>query len=382
MLSVYLRGNEAPRHPRIFKKRIRRADAGIRPGDVVAVRTEDGTFVGRAFYSPRSVIAARILDREEHGPPVDRDWFAARIGGAAALRKALRLDDVTDAYRVVHAEGDGLGGLIVDRFADVAVIEVRARGLFEHLDEVEEAVRAVLGVERIVVRADPRVEEIEGFSAADRRAPDVATIVTEHGLRFHVDCSRGHKTGFFVDQREARHEVAALAARRRVLDLCCYTGGFALAAARGGAAKVTGVDLDEAALELAAENARLNGLERVEFEHGDAFDVLRRAPGADLIVLDPPKLASHRRELGKARRKSVDLNTLALEALPPEGLLFTFSCTGLWGEADLAGHVREAARRARRFVRILRVTGQPPDHPVHVECPESRYLTGLLLQVT
>jgi 23S rRNA G2069 N7-methylase RlmK/C1962 C5-methylase RlmI len=115
MLSVYLRGNEAPRHPRIFKKRIRRADAGIRPGDVVAVRTEDGTFVGRAFYSPRSVIAARILDREEHGPPVDRDWFAARIGGAAALRKALRLDDVTDAYRVVHAEGDGLGGLIVDR---------------------------------------------------------------------------------------------------------------------------------------------------------------------------------------------------------------------------------------------------------------------------
>jgi 23S rRNA (cytosine1962-C5)-methyltransferase len=382
MLSVYLRGNDAPRHPRIFKKRIRKADGGIRPGDVVAVRTEDGTFVGRAFYSPRSVIAARILDRDEHGPPVDQDWFRARISAAAALRHALRLGDVTDAYRVVHAEGDGLGGLIVDRFADVAVIEVRARGFFEHLEEIEEAVRVVLGVERIVVRADPRVEEIEGFSVVDRRAPDVATIVSEHGLRFHVDCSRGHKTGFFVDQREARREVAVLAAGRRVLDLFCYTGGFALATARGGAGTVTGVDLDETALELAAENARLNGLEKVEFEHADAFDVLRRKPSADLIVLDPPKLASHRRDLGQARRKSVDLNTLALAALPPAGLLFTFSCTGLWGEADLADHVREAARRARRSVRVLRVTGQPPDHPVHVECPESRYLTGLLLSVT
>lgn len=381
MLSVYLRGNEAPRHPRIFRKRVRKADGGIRPGDVVAVRTEDGRFVGRAFYSPRSVVAARILDREEHGPPVDRDWFSARIGAAADLRAALGLADVTDAYRVVHAEGDGLGGLIVDRYGDVAVIEVRARGIFEHLDEIEEAVRAVLGVGRIVVRADPRAEQIEGFSAADRRAPEVATIVTEHGLRFHVDCSGGHKTGFFVDQREARAQVAALAAKRRVLDLCCYTGGFALAAARGGAAAVTGVDLDESALGVAVENARLNGLEQVEFEHADAFDVLRRAPAADLIVLDPPKLASHRRELGRARRKSVDLNALALAALPPAGLLFTFSCTGLWGEADLAGHVREAARRAGRSVRILRVTGQPPDHPVHLECPESRYLTGLLLWV-
>jgi 23S rRNA (cytosine1962-C5)-methyltransferase len=382
MRSVYLRGNDAPRHPRIFKKRIRRAEGGIRPGDVVAVRTEDGAFVGRAFFSPRSVIAARILDRDEHGPPVDAAWFAARIGAAAALRTALRLADTTDAYRVVHAEGDGLGGLIVDRLADVAVIEVRARGIFEHLDEIEEAVRGVLDVERIVVRADPRVEEIEGFSAADRRAPDVRTIVTEHGLRFRVDCSRGHKTGFFCDQREARRLVSALAEGRRVLDLCCYTGGFALAAARGGAGAVRGVDLDESALGLAAENARLNGLGQVEFEHADAFDVLRRAPAADLIVLDPPKLATHRRELGRARRKSVDLNTLALAALADAGLLFTFSCTGLWGEADLVGHVREAARRSGRAVRILRVTGQPPDHPVHVECPESRYLTGLLLAVT
>jgi 23S rRNA (cytosine1962-C5)-methyltransferase len=382
MLSVYLRSNDAPRHPRIFRKRIQRADAGIRPGDVVAVRAADGAFVGRAFYSPRSVIAARILDREEHGPPVDGDWFAARIGAAAALRAGLRLADVTDAYRVVHAEGDDLGGLIVDRFGDVAVIEVRSRGLFEHLDEIEEAVRGVLGVERIVVRGDPRAEEIEGFSATDRRASGVRTIVTEHGLRFHVDCSEGHKTGFFVDQREARREVSALAAGRRVLDLFCYTGGFALAAARGGASTVLGVDLDETAIALAGENARLNGLPDVDFEHADAFDVLRRGPAADLIVLDPPKLAAHRRELGRARSKSVDLNTLSLAALPPAGLLFTFSCTGLWGAEDLAGHVREAARRAGRSVRILRVTGQPPDHPVHVDCPESRYLTGLLLSVT
>lgn len=355
-------------------------DDGVRPGEVVALRTSSGAFVGRAIFSPRSVIAARVLDRSEHGPPIDAAWFLSRIRSAASLRRdVLRLDDVTDAYRVVHAEGDGLSGLIVDRYADVAVIEVGARGIFERLDDIEDAVRSVLGVSRTVVRADARIEEIEGFRATDRRAAPASTVITENGLRFHVDCRGGHKTGFFVDQRESRLDVLGLARGRHVLDLCCYTGGFALAAARGGAASVHAVDLDEKAIDVALENARLNGLD-VAFEHADVFDALRGGARGDLIVLDPPKLAARPRELGAARRKSIDFNRLVFEALEPGGLLFTFSCTGLFSPDDFDRQVRTAARQAGRSVQILRITGQPPDHPVHVDCPESRYLTGMLLR--
>jgi len=383
MRTIELRGNQAPLNPRIYRKRIRRAEAGIRPGEVAAVRTADGGFVGRAFYSASSVIGARILDRDEHGPPVDAAWFARRLRAALALRRdTLRLDEVTDAYRVAHAEGDDLPALVVDRYGAIAVIEVGARGVFERLGELEEVVGELLEAEQVVVRAAPAAERAEGFSVADRHARPARTVVTEHGLRYHVDCRAGHKTGFFVDQREARREVARLAAGRSVLDLCCYTGGFTLAALKGGAREAVGVDLDEEAVSLARANASLNGLGGARFEHADAFDYLRAGARADLVVLDPPKLAAQRRLLGAAHRKSVDLNALALRAVRPGGLLFTFSCTGLFRAEDLLAQVREASVRAGRPARILRETGQPPDHPVHVHCPEGRYLSGLLLEVS
>ena len=382
MKSVFLRGDDAPLNPRIFKKRVARAESGIRPGEAVAVRTASGRFVGRALWSPRSVIAARILDREEHGPPVDAGWFAERIAAAHDLRvNVLRLNEVANAWRVVHAEGDGIPALVIDRYADVAVLEVGARGVFEHLDGIVDAVRSIVGAREVVVRADRRIEEIEGFRAVDRRAGRVVTEIREHGLRFGVDCTGGHKTGFFVDQRESRLEVGRLAKGRRVLDLCCYTGGFALAAAKGGAKSVTAVDLDEEAVDRARENATRNGLD-LELLHADVFDFLRgrRGPPAELVVLDPPKLAARARDLGVARKKSVDFNRLALEALAPGGLLFTFSCTGLLSPDDFHRHLKEASVHAGRPVRVLRVTGQPPDHPVSIHCPESRYLTGILCQ--
>ena len=380
MRSVFLRGAEAPRNPRIYARRIRRAEAGIRPGEVVAVRTDDGRFVGRAFWSPDSQIGARILDRDEFGPPVDGAWFERRIADALRLRReVLALEAVTDAYRVAHAEGDGLPALVIDRYADLAVIEVGARGTFEWLEEIEQAVRRVVGVSRVVVTADATAERIEGFRALDRHGAPAETIVRERDLRFHVDAREGHKTGFFCDQREARALVGTLARGLRVLDCCCYTGGFTLAAKRGGARTAHGVDLDEKAIAMAARNAKLNGID-ASFEHADAFDVLRSKPEADLIVLDPPKLASTQKALPVARRKSVDLNALALAALPGGGLLFTFSCTGLWSPDDFLGHVREATMRTGRGVRLLRQTGQPPDHPVALDCPEGRYLTGYLLQ--
>ncbi|MEE8107338.1 MAG: class I SAM-dependent rRNA methyltransferase [Planctomycetota bacterium] len=381
MRSVYLTSPKAPLNPRIFKKRIRRADADIRPGEVVALRNSNKEFVARAFYNGKSVIAARVLDRDENGPPIDTQWFSERLRSALRLRReVLRLEAVTDAYRVVHAEGDGLGALMIDWYAGVAVIEVGSRGMFEHLDEIIDAVRAELGTNRIVVRAQKAAMDAEGFKVLDRRAADIEVEIREHDLRFLVHCSGGHKTGFFVDQREARRDVAWLAKGRKVLDLCCYTGGFALAAARGGAESVVGVDLDEEAVARAKDNAALNKLD-VSFEHADTFDFLRTNPDADLIVLDPPKLVMTPRALPIAHKKSVDFNRLALSALKPGGLLFTFCCSGLIRPEEFASQIREASLRAERPVRILRMTGQPPDHPVHVHCPEGRYLTGFLVQV-
>lgn len=375
MRSVHLRGADAPRNPRIYRKRIGRADNGIRPGDVVAVRTAESRFVGRGFYAPKSVIGARILDRDEDGPPIDGAWFRRKIRAAGRLRtSALRLREVTNAWRVVHAEGDGLSGLVIDRFADTHVVEVGCRGMFEHLHAIEEALDG-----DVVVRADENAARIEGFSVRDRHAGEKTVVVEEHGLKYRVDCRGGHKTGFFVDQRDSRRRLCGLARGRRVLDLCCYTGGFSLNALRGGARSVRAVDLDEDAVAGARENARMNGL-ALPIEHADAFDVLRDRPKADLIVLDPPKLARSNKELPRARKKSVDFNRLALEALEPEGLLYTFSCTGLFSEADFLAHLREAAARAGRSARVLEVTGQPGDHPVHVDCPEGRYLTCVLLQ--
>ena len=187
MRSVFINAPKAPRNPRIYKKRIKRVESGIRAGEPVAVRTSEGAFVGRAFYSPRSVIAARILDREENGAPVDRDWFFRRIQSALTLRReVLALEGITNAYRVVHAEGDDLGVLMIDRYADVAVIEVGSRGMFEHIEGIESCVRELLGVERVVVRADKKVEEIEGFRAFDRRAADVECEIFEQDLRWTI----------------------------------------------------------------------------------------------------------------------------------------------------------------------------------------------------
>jgi 23S rRNA (cytosine1962-C5)-methyltransferase len=345
------------------------------------VRAEDGSFVGRGFYSPRSVYAVRIYERGEKGPPLDGQWLAGKLRAAAALRRdVLRIEETTDAYRVVHAEGDGLSALVVDRYADAAVVEVGARGIFERLDDLDEILREVLRVRHVVVRADEEAQETEGFRVDDRRAEPVRVVVREGPLRFHVDCRFGHKTGFFCDQRGARAEVFRLAKGRRVLDLCCYTGGFALAAKKGGAREVVGVDLDEEAIALAKENALLNKLD-VPFEHEDAFDFLRGKPRADLVVLDPPKLAARREDLQRARKKSVDLNALALGAVERSGLLFTFCCTGLFSLEEFEGQVREAAVRAGREASVLQRTGQPPDHPVDLFCPETRYLSGLLLSV-
>jgi 23S rRNA (cytosine1962-C5)-methyltransferase len=386
-LSLTLRGGP-PVHPYVYAKRVMRADRGVKDGDVVRVLTREGRPCGYGFAHAQSQVSVRMLTYDPDVVP-DEAWLRGRIAAAEALRRdVLGLPEVTDAWRVTHAEGDGLSGLVVDRYGSVAVVGLFSLGWFRRADELTRVLKDVLGVEHVVLRADEKTERQEGFTAPP--APRLRrTRIHEHGTSFEVDPTGGHKTGFFLDQRENRVRLAAWARGRSVFDGMTYTGGFALTAARAGAASVRGMDLDEEAVAQARRNQALNGLPegRVRFDHGDVFDALRAyatGPEADrpeVLVVDPAKWARDRAGLGSALAKYRDLNRLALEAVRPGGLVLTCSCSGLVSEETYLGVVRDAALDVHREVRVLAVAGAASDHPVAGAFPEGRYLKALFLQV-
>ncbi len=377
MKTVRLRTTRAGGQPIAFRKMVAGADPGTGNGETVRVVDTRDRVLGRGFYNRRSQLAVRILERGD-GPDLDEAWLRDRLRACLDLRRrVLGLEAVTDAYRVVNSEGDGLSGLVVDRYGDLLCIEIRALGWYRRAVELKDALRDLLRPRAIVVRGDEVSERIEGFRVLGDVGGEARTEIREHGLRFAVDAAAGHKTGFFLDQRSQRALVAARAGGRRVLDLCCYSGGFSLAAARGGAAEVVGVDLDEEAVAAARRNHGRNGAPRsVTFRHADAFDALRdAATGAyDLVVLDPPKLAPARDDLPKALRKYEDLNAMAMEKVARGGLLLTCSCSGLVSEGMFLETLGHAALRADREVRILELAGAAPDHPFALHHSEGRYL--------
>lgn len=426
--SPWVQLRSATFHPFIYQRMVRAADPAARAGDVVAVYDKAGKLFGRGFYNPRSQIAVRMLI---HGDaPLDDVFWRTALGRAVALRRRLNLDAVTDAYRLVHAEGDGLSGLIVERYADCLAFEFFSLGMFQRREQLAALLGEALGAPasldrpsaansawRLVFRADEQIERLEGFrvppneAAAGKDSRDRGgekgfspqqpegfsrqqrpshaglsrPIIREHGVRYRVDVAAGHKTGFFCDQRDNRRRFAALCRDANVLDLCCYTGGFGLCAkVLGGAREVTSVDLDEAALELARENANLNQA-RVEHVHADAFPYLRQmlANGRqyDMVVLDPPKLALSRDGLEEALWKYHDLNQLAMQTVRPGGVLLTCSCSGLVSLETFVETVHRAARRAGRVPQLFEQTGAAPDHPLLLNCPESAYLKALWLRV-
>lgn len=369
--------------PYIFNRMVDRVIGKVADGDIVAVADNRGRLFGWGFYNRRSRIALRMLTHAAERP--DDAELARRVIRAVKLRcEQLGLESVTDAYRLVHAEGDGLTGLIADRFGDRVVIELFSKAILRRLELLEDAfIDAGLDVKEFVVRADKSVAQHEGFQMHElpgdnkpRRAE-----ITEHGVKFIVDLTRGHKTGFFCDQRDNRLALTAFTPGKRVLDCCCYTGGFACyAAGPGRAAEVTGVDLDEKILPLAAENAALNGAS-VEFHHADAFDYLRAAEAQgrqwDVVVLDPSKFVRRRTELDLGLHKYADLNRLAARVVAPGGLLLTCSCSGLVDLPTFTHTVTRAARSAERQMQILRVSGAGADHPVMGDALEGAYLKAI-----
>lgn len=376
VLKVRVQG----RHPWFYRKMIRKPERPLRSGGAVQVVDRERRFVGVGFYNPRTELALRMLAREPVEDP--GAYLVAALDRALDLREQiLRLPEVTNAYRLVHAEGDGFPGLVLDRLGDTVVAQVFALCLMDHMEALgEHLLRRAPGT-RLVLTVDEQAAEREGIERPPRSRPHTTEVV-EHGVRYEVQPGHGHKTGFFADQRDNRLLVRELARGRRVLDLCCHAGGFALAAARGGARTVLAVDLDEAAVAQARGNAARNGL-RYEVRHDDAFEVLRGVrPGAhDLIVLDPPKWAAGRGEVEQGLRRYADANRLALAALSAGGILVTCSCSGAVSEDAFLRMLRGAAAEAGRDARILAVRGAGPDHPVALECPETRYLKVVALEV-
>jgi 23S rRNA (cytosine1962-C5)-methyltransferase len=386
---VELADGPPPRGPWVYGRRVRPRGSEPAPGELVEVVDVEDRFLGHALYNGGSDVRLRWIAR---GKRSAMDRPAQRVlellSRADRLRRrTLRLDRHSDAYRIAHAEGDDLPGLIVDRLGSALVCEYHSLGWWRLRGHVEDALAQLYPDLAVHHRVPRSALDAERFPQDERRAIDSLPApreveITEHGLRYPVVPGGGHKTGWFCDQRENRRRVAEHAEGRTVLDICCNAGGFSLHAARAGARRVVGVDLDEVALARAERAAERNGLD-VEWVHQDGFDTLREleAGGAhfNLVVLDPHKLARGRGDVEPALRRYADWNALAIGRLARGGLLATFSCSGAVPLERFLGTVFSAARRAGREVQLLEVLGAGPDHPQTPDWARSRYLKGALL---
>ncbi len=379
-LKIQRRSN----HPWIFQKMVEKPAVRPKPGSVVEIIDRDGTYVGRGFYNGHSRIALRVLNTDPD-EAIDEAFFARRIGQAIALRReVLKLDDITDAYRLIHSEGDDLSGLVVDRFANTLVVEYFSAGMFRQREFIHRILLEHYPGASLYAFTEAHVQKQESFDHRPPAAPEPTQII-ENGVKFHAAPGSKHKTGFFADQRENRRVFAEFCAGKRVLDLCCNSGGFAMyAKVRGDADEVVGIDLDEEILELAERNARLNHA-KIRFVQADIFfwlrDAINNGERYDVVVLDPAKMTRDREQVIPALKKYLDMNKLAMGVVKPGGILLSCSCTGLVSEEQFLDMLRRAAFYSNRTVQVLKVTGAGADHPFLAHVPESRYLKAVFCRV-
>lgn len=403
----------AVRQPNVFRKRIAAVEPGARAGDWVVVYApppeRDGELaehaaepqlLGYGIYNPRSEIALRIV-RFGIDVPDEKFWNGLLERAVSLRRDLLRLDEVTNAYRVVHGEADGIPGLVVDRYDQVLSLEAFSYGMYLRGSELAERLARLTGARHWYVRTSPFMLSQEGIERPQLNSPEAPrfTTISEFGTRFRIQLDeQSHKTGFFCDQRENRRMLAGFCRDKSVLDLCCYTGGFSVQAKKlGGAAEVTGVDLDAEPLELAKANANLNQV-KAKFVQADVFpymrDMLRSGRQFDVVILDPPKLIRSRTELEEGTRKHLDLNRLAIQLVKPGGLFLTCTCAGLLSAAEFTQVVARAARQAEqekeryaggfrhgRELQIFAKTGAAADHPVSGNALEGEYLNAIWARV-
>jgi 23S rRNA (cytosine1962-C5)-methyltransferase len=387
------RGREAPfrgHHPWVFSGAIARVVGEPADGDEVAVQAADGTFVARGLFNAQSAIRVRLYSWDA-AVPIDEAFFARRFDAAIALRSSLGLMDGAGGCRLVFSEGDGLSGLVVDRYRDILSVQLTSLALATRRELLLDLLEERLRPRGILLRTEKGVLDEEGLEARDGllrgTAPEEPVTVVENGMTFLADLRTGQKTGHFLDQRDNRLAVARLAVGRRVADVFCYTGGFTVPCLRAGATEVVGVDVSAAALGLAAANVSANGLAdgRVRFHQGDAFRWLEGRAEAgerfDMIVLDPPRFARSTRGVPGALRGYRTLNELAVRCLAPGGTLVTCSCTGRVSRDMFRAVLAEVEASSGRRIRILENRGQAGDHPVSPTCPETEYLKCLVCAV-
>ncbi len=377
------------RHPWIFSGAVERINGNPENGESVLVKTSRGEALGWAAFSAQSKIQARMWHFEPD-EPVDAAFFRARLRRALRARGEILASGETNACRLVHAESDGLPGVVVDRYADWLVVQLLSAGAEYWREAILDALVEESGIDQIYERSDVDVRQLEGLAPRTGLArgvdePGLLTI-EEGGHRFFVDIQNGHKTGFYLDQRVNRRRFAARVEGKSVLNCFAYTGAFAVYGLAAGAERVLSVDSSGEVLSLARKNIDLNGLpsERAEWVEGDVFSLLRlfrdQARTFDVIVLDPPKFAPTAAQAERAARGYKDINLLALKLLNPGGLLFTFSCSGGISPDLFQKILAGAALDARVDAAIIEYLHQGPDHPVALQFPEGEYLKGLLIR--
>jgi 23S rRNA (cytosine1962-C5)-methyltransferase len=374
------------RHPWIFASAVKSMDEGVHvSGQTVDLLSSDGQFLARASYSPLSQIRARVWTFNDE--PIDKDFFRKRIRAAMALRQTSNVEGHADSYRLLHGESDGMPGFVVDRYKDVLVLQSTTAGSEFWKESVADLLIEETGIQHIYERSDADVRELEGLppiTGTLRGAPQTRLHITEYGLRFFIDIATGHKTGFYLDQRDNRHRVGELARDRDVLNCFCYTGAFSVHALVGGAKSVLSVDSSADALALGRENVEINELEsqRAEWLEADVFQQLRKFRDEnrsfDMIILDPPKFAPTAAHAEKASRAYKDINLLAFKLLRSSGILVTFSCSGGVDAALFQKIVASAALDAGVDATIIEHLSQGSDHPVSLHFPEGAYLKGLV----
>lgn len=375
------------RHPWIFSGAIADRRGTVQRGCLVDVRSKDGALLGCGHWGTRG-IAVRLLSFEE--VKNEAELIHAKIINAAQVRKRFGLvgNTATTGFRLVHAEGDELPGLVIDVYADTAVVQCHSAGMWRVREAVQQSLLSLgdLGLSKVVFRrVESQIEEAESGAEVDPLVAEPSQVVSfsENGLRFLADITSGQKTGFFLDQRVNRQKVRDFSSGKHVLNAFCYTGAFSVYAFAGGAESVTSVDASKSAIDMCRQNVVANFASVPHHaEVADCFNYLTQIPDTfDLIVLDPPAFAKHQRAVQRAMRGYETINTLALKKIKPGGILVTFSCSQLISREMFRDAVMRAAVAANRFVRVVDVLHQAPCHPTSLFHPEGDYLKGLILFV-
>jgi 23S rRNA (cytosine1962-C5)-methyltransferase len=367
-------------HPSIWPKMVGEVSRDAKPGDLVEVFGKQGTRFGWGLWNPKARMPLRIVSHSMED--LDESFFENAIARAAELRRQfLKLDRATECYRCVHGDADFLPGMVADKFGDVLSVEITAFAAWMRLEHWLPLMHEAFGTRRVVVQVDSDLAKIEGIPRSGGVQSDAvrSVKVVENGVRYEIDFSQGHKTGFFCDQRDNRKKFGDLCEGKTVLDLCCYSGGFSISAALGGATEVTAVDLDEAAVAMAKRNANLNSA-KVKLTHADAFTWVRtmieNGRKWDVVMVDPPKFMFGKEdEIGYA--KYHDLNKLTSQLVEKDGVMVTCSCSGQLGVEAFENIVTGVIHRQDKRLQVFDRTGAGGDHPTLSNYPESRYLKAI-----